>query len=392
MRPAIRRVWALAAVPVVSIVLALLLGSLLIIVSSLATEKALNLLLPLIAYESLFQGALGLSFLDVTGRAVTFNPSINPDQAARALTNTMSAASPLALAGLAVGVGFKAGLFNIGGQGQILVGGFSAALAGALMAQQPAPVAVTIAILAGALGGAIYGFIPGFLKAYTGAHEVVSTIMLNSLAAFAIVGLVNDIFKIVGPSFARTADVGNAAMPILFGRNGNLGIVITLVLVALTWVLIYRTPLGFEIRTVGANPDAARYAGMNPRRLIVLTMSLCGLFAGLAGTFEILALGYYPAVFGTTLGYAGITVALLGRAHPVGILLAALLLGGMRAGAPAMQITAKIPIEIIDVIQGLILLFLAAEVVIRRLLRNRTERVTPAEIGTVSRTYGETTI
>ena len=195
--------------------------------------------------------------------------------------------------------------------------------------------------------------------------------MLNSLAAFVIVGLVNDIFKITGPTFARTADVGNAAMPILFGRNGNLGIFITLVLVALTWVLIYRTPLGFEIRTVGANPSAARYAGMSPRRLIVLTMSLCGMFAGLAGAFEILSLGYYPAIFGTTIGFAGITVALLGRAHPVGILLAALLLGGMRAGAPAMQITAKIPIEIIDVIQGLILLFLAAEPVIRHLLRSR---------------------
>src|SRR6185369_17647329 len=106
----------------------------------------------------------------------------------------------------------------------------------------------------------------------------------------------------------------------------------------LTWVLIYRTPLGFEIRTVGANPDAARYAGMSPRRIIVLTMTLCGMFAGLAGAFEILSLGYYPAVFGTTIGFTGITVALLGRAHPVGILLAALLLGGMEAGAPAMQI------------------------------------------------------
>jgi general nucleoside transport system permease protein len=391
-RSFLARTWALAAVPVVSILLALLLGSLLIIVSSLATESAINPLLPLVAYESLLQGSTGLSFLDVAGKAISFNLSVNPEQAARAVTNTMAAASPLVLSGLAVGVGFKAGLFNIGGTGQVLVGGFFAALAGALVAQQPAPLAVLIAILAGALGGAIYGFIPGFLKAFTGAHEVVSTIMLNSLAAFVIVGLVNDIFKITGPTFARTADIGNAALPILFGRNGNLGIFITLALVALTWVLIYRTPLGFEIRTVGANPDAARYAGMNPRRLIVLTMSLCGLFAGLAGAFEILSLGYYPAVFGTTIGFAEITVALLGRAHPVGILLAALLLGGMRAGAPAMQITAKIPIEIIDVIQGLILLFLAAETVIRHLLRNRSERVTPAEIGTVSRTYGETTV
>jgi general nucleoside transport system permease protein len=351
-RASLGRVWALSAVPVVSIVLALIVGSLLIVASSLATEKAINVLLPLVAYESLIQGATGLSFIDVAGTAVSFNLSINPEQAGRAITNTLSASSPIVLAGLAVGVGFKAGLFNIGGTGQVLVGGFAAAIAGSVVAQQPAPVAVTIAILAGALGGALYGFIPGALKAFTGAHEVVSTIMLNSLAAFVIVGLVNDIFKITGPSFARTADVGNAAMPILFGRNGNLGILITVVLVAVTWVLIYRTPLGFEIRTVGANPSAARYAGMSPRKLIVLTMSLCGLFAGLAGTFEILSLGYYPAVFGTSIGFAGITVALLGRAHPVGIMLAALLLGGMRAGAPAMQITAKIPIEIIDVIQG----------------------------------------
>jgi ABC-type uncharacterized transport system permease subunit len=388
----VRRIWALAAVPVVSIFLALLLGSILIILSSLATEKAINLLLPLIAYESLLQGATGLSFIDVDSGAISFALSINPEQAGRAVTNTLAAASPLVLTGLAVGVGFKAGLFNIGGTGQVLVGGFAAGLAGAAVAQQPVPIAVAIAILAGGLGGAIYGFIPGALKAFTGAHEVVSTIMLNSLAAFVIVGLVNDIFKIVGPTFSRTADVGNAAMPIIFGRNGNLGIFISVALVALIYVLIYRTPLGFEIRTVGANPSAARYAGMSPRRLIVLTMSLCGMLAGLAGAFEILSLGYYPAVFGSSIGFAGITVALLGRAHPVGILLAAILLGGMRAGAPAMQITAKIPIEIIDVIQGLILLFLAAETVIRHLIRSRTDRVTPGELGTVSRTYGETTV
>ncbi len=384
----LRRIWYVAAIPLLAIFLALLLGSVLIILSSLVTEGSINLLLPLVAYESLLQGATGLSFIDVAGGAITVNFSIDPEQASRALTNTMAAASPLALAGLAVGVGFKAGLFNIGGTGQVLVGGFFAGLAGAAVAQQPVPIAFTVAVLAGAFGGALYGFIPGALKAFTGAHEVVSTIMLNSLAAFVIVGLVNDIFKITGPTFARTADVGNAAMPILFGRNGNLGIFITLALVALTWVLIYKTPLGFEIRTVGANPSAARYAGMSPRRLIVLTMSLCGMFAGLAGSFEILSLGYYPAIFGTTIGFAGITVALLGRAHPVGILLSAILLGAMRAGAPSMQITAKIPIEIIDVIQGLILLFLAAEPVIRHLLRSRTERVTPSELGTVSRSYG----
>ncbi len=389
MRASLGRISAIAAVPVLSIVLALFLGSLLIIASSLVTEKGLNFALPLVAYESLLQGATGLSFIDVAGKSIAFHVAFNPALAERALTSTMAAASPLVLAGLAVGVGFKAGLFNIGGTGQVLVGGFVAALAGGAVATQAPFVAVPVAIVAGAIGGALFGFIPGVLKAFTGAHEVVSTIMLNSLAAFVIVGLVNDIFKIAGPTFARTADVGNAAMPVLFGRNGNLGIFITVALVAVTWVLIYRTPLGFEIRTVGANPSAARYAGMSPRKLIVLTMSLCGMYAGLAGAFEILSLGYYPAVFGTSIGFTGITVALLGRSHPVGILFAAILLGAMRAGAPSMQITAKIPIEIIDVIQGLILLFLAAEVVIRRLLPNRRASDTPASTPTLSPTYEE---
>jgi general nucleoside transport system permease protein len=385
----LRKVWALSVVPLGSILLALIVGSIIILISSVVTTDSLDLTLPLLAYESLFEGATGISFLNTDGGALSLAFAVDPERAARNLTSSIAATSPLILTGLAVGVGFKAGLFNIGGTGQVLMGGFFAALAGAAVADLPAPIAVTIAVLAGAIGGAIYGFIPGALKAYTGAHEVVSTIMLNSLAAFVIVGLVNDVFKIVGPSFARTADIGNAAMPILFGRNGHLGILIALAVVPITYFLLYKTTLGFEIRTTGANPSAARYAGMSPRRLIIMTMSLCGLFAGLAGTLEILVLGYYPAVFGTAIGFGGITVALLGRSHPIGIALAALLLGAMRAGAPNMQIQAGVPVEIIDVIQGVILLFLAAEVVVRRLLRIRAAAPgAAAELATVSKTYG----
>jgi simple sugar transport system permease protein len=358
-----------AIVPALSIVLALLVGSVLIVFSSLATTGGqLDLGLPLVAYKALLVGAFGSD---------------------RGIINSLVAATPLVFTGLAVGVGFKAGLFNIGGAGQVLIGGFAAALAGAAVATQPVPVAVTIALLVGALAGAAYGFIPGALKALTGAHEVVSTIMLNSLAAFVISGLVNDVFKIEGPTFARTADVGNATLTAIVGRNGHIGILLALVVIPLVYALLWRTTIGFEIRTVGANPSAARYAGMSPRRLVILTMSLCGLFAGVAGSIEILSLGYYPAIFGTTIGFAGITVALLGRAHPVGILLGALLLGAMRAGAPGMQLEAKVPAELIDVIQGLILLFLAAEVVVRRLFRIRAKGATPDELKTVSRSYGE---
>ena len=385
----LRRFWALSIIPIVSILLALLCGAILIILTSPASHGSLDFLLPIKAYEALLEGATGISFLDVDGDTTTLAISLIPSE--QALTTSVVRASPLILTGLAVGLGFKAGLFNIGGNGQVLVGAFFAALTGAAVAQQPAPIAITIAVLAGALGGALYGFIPGALKAFTGAHEVVVTIMLNSLAAFAIVGLVNDVFWITGPTFKRTADVGNAAMPVLFGRDGHLGVFIAFLMVPIVYFLIYRTTLGFEIRTVGANPSAARYAGMSPRRLIILTLSLSGLLAGLAGTIVILgpSLGYYPAVFGTTIGFVGITVALLGRSHPVGILLAALLLGGMSAGGSTMQIQADIQPEIIDVIQGLILLFLAAEVVIRRLLRVRGESVAPDELQTVSTSYGQ---
>jgi ABC-type uncharacterized transport system permease subunit len=385
----LRRFYALSIIPIVAILLALLCGAILIILTSPASQGSFDILLPINAYDALLEGATGISFLDTDGGTTTLAISLIPSS--QALTNTLVRASPLILTGLAVGLGFKAGLFNIGGNGQVLVGAFFAALTGAAVAQQPVPVAVTIALLAGALGGALYGFIPGALKAFTGAHEVVVTIMLNSLAAFAIVGLVNDVFWIQGPTFKRTADVGNAALPVLFGRDGHVGIFLAFAMVPIVYFLIYRTTLGFEIRTVGANPSAARYAGMSPRRLIILTLSLSGLFAGLAGAIVILgpSLGYYPAVFGTTIGFVGITVALLGRSHPVGILLAALLLGGMSAGGSTMQIQADIQPEIIDVIQGLILLFLAAEVVIRRLLRVRAESVAPEELQTVSSSYGQ---
>ena len=165
---------------------------------------------------------------------------------------------------------------------------------------------------------------------------------------------------------------------------------LALAAVPIMYWLLFRTTLGFEIRTVGANPTAAAYAGMNPRLLIALTMSLAGMCAGIAGVLQILgSVGFFPATYGTAIGFDGITVALLGRAHPVGILLAALLLGGMRAGAPQMQIEAAIPVEIIDVIQAVILLFLAADIIVRRLLRLRAARAGMEELSTVTRSYGE---
>ena len=355
-------------VPALSILLALLVASILIIASGLAgPEKKIDLLLPLVAYRSLVVGAFG----NIKG-----------------IANMIVAAAPLILTGLAVGVGMKAGLFNIGATGQVLMGGFAAALVGVAVAGASPWIAIPVAMLGGMLAGALVGFIPGFLKAYTGAHEVVTTIMLNALAQLTISGLVNDIFRAPGFSFARTASVGHAMLIGAGNTTLHLGVIFAFVCIPISYWLLWRTTVGFEIRAVGANPTAALYAGMKPRRMMILTMSLCGAFAGLAGALEILRLGYYPAVFGTGIGFDGITVALLGRADPVGILFAALLLGAMRAGAPLMQIQARVPVEIIDVIQGVILIFLAAEIIVRRIFRLRAA-AGAGELQTITRTYGE---
>jgi simple sugar transport system permease protein len=354
-------------------VLALIVGSVVIIASSVLAVGEFDLTLPLTAYAALIEGALG----------------IGSPEPINAITRTIVNSGALLLAGLSVALGFKAGLFNIGGTGQLVIGGFTAAVVGAQLATAAPIVAIPTAVVAGALAGAFYGFIPGALKAYTGAHEVVTTIMLNYIAILFVSALIQNVFKAPGFTFDRTADVGNAGLPIIFGRDLHLGIPIALAFVPLVGWLLTRTTLGFEIRTVGANPDAARYAGMSPRRIVVLTMSLCGMLAGLAGVILILGeVRNFPATFGTGIAFDAIAVALLGRANPVGVLFAALLFGGMRAGAPLMQIRADVPIEIVAILQATILFFLTAEVIVRRLIDVRGG-AGGAQLPAIGRRYGE---
>ncbi|MEX2547554.1 MAG: ABC transporter permease [Chloroflexota bacterium] len=373
----ITRIRRQVAVPAGAIVLAFLVGAVVLIVSSPLVTGHLDVVLPLRTYYALLQGSV-----------LSFN----------AIVDTISNATPLVLVGLAVGLGFKAGLFNIGGQGQFLVGALAAAGAGAALAGASPFVAVPLALLAGVIAGAIYGFIPGFLKAYTGAHEVVTTIMLNYIALQIVGYAIAGPLRAVGASFARSNDVGNAALPAIInqgtGHEAHLGILIPVVVVPIIWWLLFRSTVGFEIRTVGANPDAARYAGMKPRRLVVLALTLGGLLAGLGGAIEILGRErYMAAAYSTNIGFDAITVALLGRAHPVGIVFGALLLGGMRAGAAAMQSQAGIPTQMIDLLQGVILFFLAAELVVRRIFRIKAAAGGGVdELQTVTRTYsGQTT-
>jgi ABC-type uncharacterized transport system permease subunit len=360
--------WAAAAIPVYSIVLAFAVAAVVVIVSSAFTTTGFDPLLPFAAYARLLAGAFGSG----TG-----------------IGNTLVSAAPLMFGGLAVGLGLKAGLFNIGVAGQFLVGAFAAAVTGASLATAPTIVGMPLAMLAGAAAGAAYGFIPGYLKARTGAHEVVTTIMLNNAAVLLLTWAVNDLVRAPGFSFPRTGDIGQSALPILMGRNVHLGIVFAVAAIFVIRWILDRTTLGFEIRTVGANPSAARYAGMRPIFITALTMTMSGLLAGLAGAIQMLGvIGFYAPGITASVGFDSIAVALLGRSAPIGIFFAALLFGAFRAGAPLMQIETSVPIEVIDIIQALVILFLAADLVVRRVFRVRAPKMEITEMATVTGSWG----
>jgi simple sugar transport system permease protein len=356
--PQIARAISAAAAPIaeplVAILLALLVGAVGITLFSGLVPRHSNfdVGLPLAAYAALLQGVA------------------SPN----GLTSTLVYATPLILAGLGIALGFKAGLFNIGGRGQFLMGAVgSMAVATAIGSSQPSFITIPLALLVGGLFGAAAGFIPGFLKATSGAHEVVTTIMLNYVFVFATYWAISGPLALPGAHQPITADVAtqNAALPIILGRDGHVGILLALLAVPIIWFLLYRTTLGFEIRAAGANPDAARYSGMKTNRLIVLTMSIAGFMSGLAGSTTLLGVVHQMAPgYDTTVGFDAITVALLGRSNPVGVLFAGLLLGAMRAGSQTMQIQAGVPPELVDALQAIILVFLVVNI-LRRWLRGR---------------------
>jgi general nucleoside transport system permease protein len=352
------RAWSLLAVPVSVVVLAVLLGAAIILVSELLVPgKAFDWSLPAVAYGALLEGGFG-----------SFD----------AVVSTLVNSTPLLFGGLAVGFGFKAGLFNIGAQGQFLVGALGAVIVGVWVADAPPIVAIPLAALAGVVGGGLWGFVPGFLKAVSGAHEVVSTIMMNYIAVKLLAALVSGPLKVPRSPSPVTYDVGNAAFPIFLGRNGHIGIILALLAAGLVWWLLYRTTWGFEVRAVGANADASRYAGMRPKLITIATMTFSGALAGLAGTSVLLGVTHtMTSGFGTTVGFDSIAVALLARSHPLATVLAAVLFGAMRAGAGLMQIRAEIPVELVDVLQAVILLFLVASPVLRRFLRAATPASLP---------------
>lgn len=347
-----------AAIPILAVITAVIVGSIFMIFNDYD---------PVAAYGGLLDGALG---------------------SPRSIGRTILNAVPFIFAGLSVAFAFKGGLFNIGAEGQLFIGAVTSAWVGVAAAGLPSLIHLTVSILAGFFAGMIWGAIPGLLKAYTGAHEVITTIMFNFIGIVMTGWLVSKGGEAQNPGplvdpdplniVPRTADVlASARLPVLFelGKERiHLGIVLALIAAFAIWWLVWKTPFGFGLRMVGLNPSAARYAGVNVARNTVLTMALAGGLAGLAGTVETLGRNYYFAPnFNVGYGFDSIAIALLGRSHPVGVVLSALLFGMMDAGSTRMQLRAHVPSEIIKVVQALILAFVAASEIIRFIYRIRDE-------------------
>lgn len=319
------------------------------------------------AYSAMFEGAV------LNTGADSFAGVIKP------LTQTLTVATPLIFAGLGLGLGFRAGLFNIGAQGQLIIG---ATLGGYIGFAWHLPVVLhlILAVLGTIIGGAVYGLIPGVLKARTGAHEVITTIMLNYIALNLLGFLLSkDAFQRPNSDNPQSPLVESSAQyPKILGDQFplHLGFVVAIAAAFGVWWLMERSTWGLTFRAVGANPRAARTAGMSVSMSYILVLTIAGALAGLAGSAQIL--GTQPSLtsgIAASFGFDAITVALLGRSRPLGIVLAAILFGGLNASGPSLQVQAGLPIDIVLVVQSLIVLFIAAPPLVRFLFRLPEPRV-----------------
>jgi simple sugar transport system permease protein len=348
-------------IPALAVLTGLIIGGIVIAVSGSNV---------LVAYTALFVGAFGdpVQFFEGFQQLFTSGETAGLLRAIYPFTESLVTATPYIFAGLSVALGFRCGLFNIGAEGQFFIGALCSAYVGYSIVGLPAFIHLPLALLAGAAGGAVWGMIPGYLKARFGAHEVVNTIMMNWIAFRLSDWLLNGPMKASGfrpvtPNIEHTAE-----LPRFFPDplRLNWGFVLALIAAYALYWFLFKTTLGFEIRSVGANPDAAKYAGMSIIRNFVLVMALAGGLAGLAGSSQVLGVDHWVGQgFSAGYGFDAIALALLGKSHPFGVVLAALLFGFLRSGATRMQSIAGVPIDIISIIQGLVIIFVAAPDIIR---------------------------
>jgi simple sugar transport system permease protein len=315
------------------------------------------------AYTALFSGSI------YNTTAPDFITAIRP------LTETCKFAGPLIMAGLGCGLAFRAALFNIGGRGQMLLAGAAAGWIGYEF-ELPWPIHLTLGIVAGMVAGGLWGGLVGYLKARTGAHEVITTIMLNYVGFYLVFYALSQQSLLQAPNSNNPKSLPmreSARMPDLLGERFNLhlGFLLAIVAVAVVWWIINRSSLGFRIRAVGENPAAARTAGIDVGRTYITVMLMSGGLVGLAGVNQVL--GTVPD--GVTvdldagIGFDALTVALLGRSRPLGIMWAGLLFGAFKAGGFRMQASQGIPVDIVLVVQSLIVLFIAAPPLVRAIFR-----------------------
>jgi ABC-type uncharacterized transport system permease subunit len=341
-------------------------------------KKARELIFPLVAVAAAF----------VVGGIVVALIGDDPIQTYRLLIGsalswpdgigyTLFYATPLIFTGLAVAVGFRCGLLNIGAEGQLTIAAFATAWAGIEFAHMPAWILVPLAIAVAILSGAAWAAIPGVLKARFGSHEVINTIMMNFIAAGVASALTQSYFKAQGDAILETGPIAAQAhiprmglmipgLPVRLPLN--LAFVFALMACMFVYVFLWRTKWGYEIRATGANPSAAEYGGVSVKKQIVLAMAVSGGLAGLVAVNEVLGYRYrFYEGFSANYGFTGIAVALLGRNHPLGVLLAALFFGGLTRGGLFVDIfTERVSKDLVFVLQALIILFVAAEALFRR--------------------------
>ena len=368
--------------PVLAIVSAFLVGGIVLIFSDLEFYEKFpldplgtlveSLLRIEKAYGALVVGALGdpgkIAAAFGTGDANKIGIALRP------ISETLLATTPLILAGLGVAVAWRSGVFNIGAEGQLKIGALFAVWVG-IWIPMPFPFHMIAALIAGIVGGALWGFIPGILKAKTGAHEVITTIMLNAIAQQIMLALL--LTPILQPEggttpISRTV-LDSAQLPILLDLpklRVHFGLIIALLAAAWTSWLLFRTTKGFEFRAAGLNPRAAGYAGMRAGRTIVLAMIVSGGLAGLAGAVEVLGTSHYLSpTISPGYGWDAISLALLGGSRPGGVVAAALLYGALRAGGPGMALATGVPIDLLAFISALVIMFVAAPRLVREIYR-----------------------
>ena len=293
---------------------------------------------------------------------------------------TLFYATPLIFTGLAVAVAFRCGLLNIGAEGQLYVGAFAAAWTGIAGSGLPAIVLLPLCSIAAVIGGAVWGAIPGVLKAKFGSHEVINTIMLNFIAVALVSYFTQYHYRVPGDAIMQTAPIGDGAHLIRLGRfipglperiPLNAAFILALISCWLVYVFLWKTTWGYEIRATGQSPGAAEYGGISVRRQVVVAMAISGGLAGMVGINEVLGYRHrYYDGFSDNYGFTGIAVALLGRNHPAGVLIAALLFAVLqRGGVPVDAFTSHVSKDIVQILQALVILCVAAEAMFRGPLR-----------------------